>query len=590
MNKKLGDLMLELHQDAEGTPDIVELAQENIVELEMPVALSTLERAVKYGPKDREEWGLWVSEGCGAAMGGRLVDINGSIAEGEHSPIDVGWDIYTFMHGRNRSWKKLKPEEIIERNDLIALHAPRGGMKTLIMALIAHAAFCYIPLETGKGYDISWTAKQEQQVEQAWRYFRQFASHEYFGDHYEGIGSRKVRTKEMESVHGSHIWRVTCSIDGLNSKHPHAFFIDEVERMEWSVIAEGMLSAMPDPDTGLPVIFLLGSTQKHPRAIMYRLKKEAKEGRADMRRWSWKSVVQQCPPWRRAKLEGVSCTDWEALSGRDIELSRLATLTDDQETELLQVRALMAKLENNCVIVSRCKGIAIEGSGYYDITKLCRDFRISERKWDAQIGCEQPVMEDAVFEEFGERNLRRCYYNPGAEILAGLDYGYVLDPTTIGIFNKIGSAYEMFMELDIRNADEDQLIPQLVDLQRRYQITAWAVDPSAAKLIGLMRNHGMAVWAFKKDVEAGYGNLGSLVCTGVDQRRLFLNPDTCPQTVMQMATHEKTKAGTPNRQRVTGDNPEDNHHWDFIDMLRYFSNMVESTISTSRELRTNWRR
>lgn len=553
-------------------------------EPEPPRIKSERERIRDDGPKNRREWGIYIEQIIGPCFGG-MRNISGTPAQGEMSPVDAMWEVYCLLCGRDNDFKRMSEEQLSKIIKRIGWLAARGAGKTLNMVVLGFTVANY-----NDNYWISWTAKQDQQVDQAWLYFRMISRSDDFGHRFEGPASRRMTNDEIGLVNGSKIWRVACTIDGLNSKHPNAFFLDEVERMEWKTIAEGLLSVMPRMEAQYPIVYLMGSTQKQARAIMFKLKKEAKEGRFRLIKWTWKSVVQPCPEFRRRELVGVKCDDWEKLTLREVELEEIASRrTPEDNRELLKIRSLKGQLESNCSIVSRCKGIAIKGRGFYPIEKLIADFMTDPRIFDTQIGCEQPVMENAVYEHFSEQNLRRVYYNPGAEIVGAIDYGYVLDPTSIGIANLVGTSIEQFYEKAIRSVDEDGLIPILLELQERYGVYRWSVDPSAAKLKINMRKAGLHVWAFKRSMADGLNNVARFIYTDGGKRRYYVNPDTCPQTVMQISTYQlmKGQSGMPDRSRVEGDEP---HHWDFCDMLRYMCNMMSETKRQRKTIRRSWER
>lgn len=556
-------------------------------EPEPPRVLSDRERILRDGPRSRREFGIYIEKVIGPCFGG-MKDIIGTPASGEMSPVDAMWESYCLLIGRDVAFRELSEEQLSRVIKRIGYHANRGGGKTLNMAVVGFTVCNYNP-----NYWISWTAKQDQQVDQAWMYFRMIAKSPEFVERFDGPPGRKITKDEIRLVNGSLICRVSCTIDGLNSKHPNSFFLDEVERMDWRTIAEGLLSTMPRMDAKYPIVYLMGSTQKQARAIMFRLKKEAKEGRFRLIKWSWKSVVEPCPVWRRARLSGVQCGDWDKLTIRQMQLEEQGHMRSPEETrELLQCQKLKGQLEENCSIVSRCKGVAIKGRGFYPIEKLIADFQTDPDIFDTQIGCEQPVMENAVFDKFGEENLRRVYYNPGAEIVGAIDYGYVLDPTAIGLFNVVGSCIEQFYERAILHVEPEGLIPILLDLQMRYGVYRWSVDPSASVLKNHMKKAGLHVWSFRRDVADGLANAAKFIYTEGGKRRYFVNPDTCPLTVMQLSTYEKTKgqSGMPNRARVDGTHGEEGHHWDFCDMLRYMCNMMSESKRSQKVIRRSWDR
>ncbi len=543
------------------------------------------DKILRDGPQSRDEWGFYIENHISPILEeqfGQIYDIRGALIKGHTSPVDAGWKVYCTAIGRNTKFQQLSAKELRKVPKKIVFHAPRGGSKTLDLAIIAFTLSWF-----HAGYSISYTATQDQQVDQAWDYFRAFSA-KTIKEVPNWFASKIIKAVKgkIEFTNKSNIWRVSCTPDGLNSKHPNMFIIDEVETANWNTVIEGLFSGQARMAQNRPMMYIFASTQKQPRATMFYLFRMCVAGKARLMRWNWKSVVEKCMPDRRDTLQaGLKCEHYGPLADRASELTSNSHRSIQDEHELLKVSHELDILLENCWLVSRCQGIAKKGRGYKSIDDLIEFLEADEQAFDAQMGCEQPNMKNAVYSSLTSANADLgVMYNPGAEQSGYVDYGYSLDPTAVGVCNIIGSSFEQWYEAEYRIMDEDTLVPILKELGFRFSIERWAVSPEANQLKRKMIEAGLNIFTRKLPIAAGVGNMAHFVKTGRGVVKFKVNPRMCPKTWEQLQTYYKAPSGEPTKVR------QNNHHWDFCEGLRYFANMLrDDKPSDPVELRKSWR-
>lgn len=541
--------------------------------------VALVEEIIRRGPQSRKEFRLYIEKIIGPILEqefGEIVDIGKAAVHGHISPIDAMWEIICLADGRDMKWNKLSRKALNEARKQFVLHACRGGMKTLGLAIIEHTCCNYL-----LGYSFSHTAAQEQQINAVWDYLSAFVGK---GTVFHARCSKS--TKYHIRYHNkSNIWRVVCTRDGLNSKHPTAFVIDEIESADWATVVEGLFSGQSKVKLGRPLMFIFASTQRQARATMFMLFDKCNLGKAKLMRWNWKTCVERCPDWRRDELPvGLDCEQYPDLNQQAIYLESMTGRTTDQEEQLLQTQHQIELLEGNCPLVSRCKGIAKSRNGFMGIGQLIEQLDSDPRAFDCQMACEQPSMENAVWEQLSDENRDdTLIYNSGARQVASIDYGYSLDDTAVLLANQVASSLEIWFEMKLQNCDEDTLIPHLTRLGSLYKVEEWSVDPSARKLIQKMIEAGLVVWTRKIDRDTGVNNVAYFVKSGSNKVRLKYNPKRCPNLHIQVMSYWRRVNGQPTQDRKEG------HHWDFCDSLRYLCNMCRQGVRPGpKTLRESW--
>jgi len=218
-----------------------------------------------------------------------------------------------------------------------------------------------------------------------------------------------------------------------------------------------------------------------------------------------------------------------------------------------------------------------------DIDQLIEQLDADSRAFDCQLGCEEPSMENAVYEQLNELNRDvNLRYQPDSPQYACVDYGYSVDASAVHIANCAASFIHVWYERLINNCDEDTMLPILQELAYLYKIQRWAVDPSARVLRDKMIAAGMDVFTQKIEKDERINNLAYFICSGRNVRRFKYNPKRCPNLHLQLSSYWRKPNGKPTEDR------KDGHHWDCCDSVGYLANMCRGSDAGHSTIRESW--
>jgi len=241
-----------------------------------------------------------------------------------------------------------------ERTRNSVAFANRTGGKTRNVAILNHLDMAFKP-----GCEVASAGSTLDQAGKVYRYFTGFHKH----DQIKGLLS-KIPTKSRTEYNNDSVLEViTGSVKGLNSPHPQKARVDEVELMDWDTLQEAF--SMTKSSEGITAQLSLLSTRKYDTGTFQRLLEESEATGLDIYCWCVYEVLEKCT--RECK--------------------------DDSDY-------------GDCPILDKCKGMAHNCSGFYEISDWIDKARLLNKDvLDAQWLCKKPSQEVKVYGDYWKREV-----------------------------------------------------------------------------------------------------------------------------------------------------------------------------------------
>lgn len=478
--------------------------------LGIPTDMASL---MAWQPKTFTKWRKWVVEVIGPALSEdeNLEFADEPLTAGHIPPIRAGWNLYCLACGRSNddTWRALTAEELAGQNTSFVVKGSRGGTKTLMLTIVGWTVMLFNPY-----YGWQHTASVKEQAERVWGYLEKLTRL----DGRFGYMMKKPwsKTGRIQLINESEASIGTGSERGQNSKHPQLLTFDEVEYMKYTVIAEGKLSGRRrkriDGTIQRP-LYVYCSSQKKPNETMYTLLTEADEGKHVLLEWNLWDVIEACPPWRRKNLPpDLTCADWDELQQQIDALTKNSARSLREDEQLQKLQHARRMLQDNCRLVEYCRGVAVHGSGHYDISEAIEKMKLEGNFFTAQMLGQQPQTDGAVFPMFSTKlNVSElAVYHKGMDIYGGIDYGFSADPTVLILAQQFGRNVDIFCELEFQHISSARLPDAFAAALRKLglrmaDITSWTIPHDATELQSHMADRGHRIWVprAKRDRRVG---------------------------------------------------------------------------------------
>jgi hypothetical protein len=521
----------------------------------MPISMAQL-RA--QPPTNKGLWRRWLEQAIGPATAGGVILLSEHATSDGICPLDWTWKLYALASGRtdDGTWQIIADRDLTPEIVELLLHGPRGGMKTMGIAVVVHSLCIF-----NDNYPACHAAASRDQAKAVIGYLKGWARHDNFAQDF----AKEPTTEKAEYKNGSVIFLITGSEKGFNSPHTLWFSCDEVELVDIEVLLEGKRIPMRIAGRSLPAVTVLASTQKRRGMTMTTLIEQAMLGKCQYIRWDCFDVAQTCPTWRRENLpEGLSCTDYTDLVEGIKEFGDSDGALEQRLVD--KMREQLTALEENCLLVKYCRGRAMSSTGHMAIADIIKALDDSVEQFEAQLMSEKPSSKGAVYANFGRDNVsEEAIWTPGARVIGTADWGFETDPAVANFIALRGPFVDVFAEVHQENMHSDEQAALYAKLSEKYGVEAWAVDASARELISYMRRrHKLTVMAVKRDIGHGIALVARWVLDAKGHRSLRIHP-SCVYTIRELNAYEKYEnSGKPKA-------AQQDHH---CDSLRYGAEMI----------------
>jgi hypothetical protein len=487
--------------------------------------------------------------------------------EGNCVPIDWMWEIWCLGRGLDiDGMTPLSEEEISARPKEYLLKGPRGGSKTESAAALWFTFCLFCP-----NYSAAHSSTERPQSLKCLSYMLEWCSSPLFID----LILNTNKQLGFNVKNGSRFVILTATLDGLNKEHTISLSLDEVETFPLDLVGQAMQIPQKQVGCPYPSMVVMASTQKKPHLSMaVHIREALVNGRYRYLLWNVWDVGERCPDWRRNKLPAtITCRDHPAILD-EIGNYESIVRTKTDEAILQKLYAQRDALESNCLLVASCQGRLIDGTGHLAIdTLLTRIKTLTPEEWAAENLCQAPARGGSVYNKLSEQNQSEeaVHMGEGQVVYAGVDYGYV-GASTCFIFMAINNAYvDVIDEYETTEAYEEDLIPLMLDYQKKYHIKEWCVDNAAVNLARKMKRAGLPVKRSNKALPKiqKIDHMAHLICSATGFRRLRFHPTKAYKVYEQMYYYGFKK---------NGKDPQDGDD-DFCDAALYCSELIRTRVS-----------
>jgi len=487
--------------------------------------------------------------------------------EGNCVPIDWMWEVWCVGRGFDLDGvTRLSEEEISKRQKEYLLKGPRGGSKTESIAALWQTFMVFCP-----NYSVAHSSTEREQSQKLLYYMREWAASPLFRDLVLNVN----KITGVTYNNGSRLVIVAASLDGLNKEHTISLSLDEVETFPLDLVGQAIQIPQQQVGCPYPSIVIMASTQKKPNLSMaVHIREALVNGRYRYLLWNVWDVGERCKDWRRSSLpENVTCRDYPAILD-EIGNYESIVRTQADEAFLQRLYAQRDALVSNCILVGDCQGRLIDGTGHLAIDTLTTRMRtLSRDEWEAENLCRAPARGGSVYSRLSPANQSEdaVYKGEGQVVYAGVDYGYVGASTTF-IFMAINNDHvDVIDEYETTEAYEEDLIPIMLDYQKKYHVKEWCVDNAAVNLARKMKRAGLPSRRSNKGIPKiqKIDHMSHLICNATGFRRLRYHPTAAYKTYEQMYYYGFKK---------NGKDPQDGDD-DFCDGALYCSELVRTRVS-----------
>jgi hypothetical protein len=247
--------------------------------------------------------------------------------------------------------------------------ANRGGGKTML-----GAAATLLDCVLRPGCQVRILGGSLEQSRRMYEHFMTFAQRGYWE-----LLAGPARKNRCQFVNGSAVEILTQSARNVRGRHVQRLRCDEVELFDKEVLAAAKF--VPQSERGIRASMEIMSTMHRPYGLMHDEVAAAEVAGRPVFKWCLWEVIERCV--------GRNCSQ--------------------------------------CPLAVDCDGRAKEAAGYFMIDDAIQQMQRSSRAaWEAEMLCQRPSAEDAVFGDFDASMHVRCIdYDANLPMYRAIDFGFV---------------------------------------------------------------------------------------------------------------------------------------------------------------------
>lgn len=460
-----------------------------------------------------------------------------------HGPVESMWRIYELF-------KTNQTTDVPQ----VVMVASRDSYKTLSAAAIEVLIFLHFRLPLAHAAAIKFQAGAC--VNYVNTFFRKVRPYlEYHG--WTKVSDNKMliewRTGDGEDIS---LTVLTATKAGMNSRHVPFLVLDELDLMDPAAFKESRM--VPSVYKGYSPLILILSTRKFASGLMESEINKTPTIGGEVFRWNILDVTERIPKsLARVDEPLVPRYITSKLPMRNITPEVWETLSDDDKNKFERFEAYAGIAEHKMLPVM--KHYLVErpeqdyGFLYKPLTATHNNFKVTDTEIaDAQLLCNKPSSAGLVYGRFeqahnvmtptealerftGEKHhdvtveyLRDYLLNLGITFIGGGDWGFT-DYTNLPVLALLPNGEIWMVDNFFENQLElDDIVVQMTELQKKWNITRWFVEQAYPGYLVTMRRHGLRCPEFTKVVEDGITALKTKIVNSGNSRKFFIirHPNT----------------------------------------------------------------
>lgn len=413
-------------------------------------------------------------------------------------------------------------DESVPCRDLV-VWANRGGGKTQLGAIASLLECIFLT-----NCQVRILGGSQEQSRRMYEYIQRDAQGR-FSDHVAG----KVRSESCQFKTDSGVQILTQSQSNVRGHHVQRLRCDEVELFDPEVWQAAQF--IVQSKGGIPGRLEVLSTMHLPFGLMSQIVEKANSNRMRVFRWCLWEVIEKC---------------------RDRECSQ-------------------------CPLWEDCRGRAKKADGYYRIDDaIGQKLRSSRHAWQAEMLCQRPYRNDAVFDEFDAAiHVRPIAYNANLPTYRAIDFGFSNPLACLLIQVKRPSTPDGLAHVFVLDEHQKNRLPlarHAAEIKARWP---WPIEATYCDPAGRQRNDITGTSAVSELAGLGIPTQSrpSRILEGIELIRNFLAPASgtphltlSPQCVNLIRAFESLHYGRESQGRLSELPEKDGVNDHVIDALRYF--------------------
>jgi hypothetical protein len=328
----------------------------------------------------------------------------------------------------------------------MVLIGPRGGGKTLALAIIDHLLVAHF------GIEIANVGAIEEQAKKCYSYFEKFCLLPQFRN----MLVKPPMLSKTYLKNGGFLEIMPGTMNRVNSPHPNRAHLDEIELMDPKIIEEA--KSMPQRQKGRPPATIWTSSRKKAFGPMEDLLLKAAETGMPVYKYCAFEIIENCPPTRHREGEGCKTCP-------------LFTICKEKTRD-----------EFGKEVYKEGPGRASRAHGWLSIDDLIQKFMSMDKGvFKAQWLSEKPETFGLAFPMFERsRHVIKYKYDPVYPVVAGLDFGFTNPSVALYVQVLPGDILVVFAE-DYRPNRTAEMFAESIKEEPWFLATRWRVADAAGR-------------------------------------------------------------------------------------------------------------